>query len=641
MAGKYPNLVFWSVVVSIALFVSASAAAVPATFQQSPFLEDPVAEGELPSVDDRLPRDPYVVETGDIGVYGGTVESATLDIRFGGEDMHFMDFVAGLTKVDPALTDAVPNFAKDIEMSEDGTTFTVYLREGVKWSDGHPFTTEDVMFWYEDILLNEDLTPVVGDTWRAGGETAEVEAVSDYEFTVTFAEAKPFFLVELTKAPEVVNNPKHYLKQFHPNYTDEDELAAMVSEEGFDSWYELFQQRNEKWMSLPLHPDLPTLLAYDLVALSSTHRSWERNPYFWKVDREGNQLPYIDRIETTLVADREILTGMIMSGEIDFARFRTDIRDYSVLRQYEEEGNFNSLLWPSDGGNAGVIMLNLTHNDPFLRETFQNDQFRKALSLAIDREEINDVLFYGQGVPRQHMVLEEADFVDSAWAESYVEFDPERAEAMLDDLGFVDQSGDGWRDRPDGDSFTFTLEYIDAGLWPQVSELVEQQWADIGIDLNVRFNSHELQSQRAPANEQDALIWSGAGPALQFAERGFEYVPTVPRWECTRWPAWALWFESDGESGMEPPEEIKELRSWLDAYLGDPDPAVRNEYAKKILQSQAENLWSIGTVGRAPGVATANQRLRNVPEDLVYGWAAPYTSHIDPENWFFDGGSRR
>lgn len=615
---------------------------VPDDFNQAPMLDESVQQGELPEVEERLPEkdDVYVVEPNeDIGQYGGTAHTAGLSIEADGDDQMLASSPM-LIRPNAEATDFLPHFAKDIEISEDKTTYTIHFREGVKWSDGEPFTTEDVMFWYEDVLQNEDITPAIGDGWKSDGNLMDMEKVDDYTVKITFDKPKPYFLNNLYMDTNywAMITPKHYMKQFHIDYVeDEDDLREKAEEEGYDSWYELYLNKFNMQYGLPLNPDLPTVTAYKMVKRSSNRREFERNPYFWKVDAEGNQLPYIDKLSNEIVSDKEVLQGRIMSGEIDFAGFNNDIRNYPMYRNYEEEGGYKTHLWRAGYKSDTVYMFNLTSEDSAKREIFQDENFRKAMSLAIDREAINDTIYFGKAEPVQYSVLDVSEHYDEKY-ETYIEYDPDKAAELLDEMGLKDQDGDGWREDLEGEEFTFTIEYITAETpkSPNI-EMVVENWKEIGINVETRQISGELQGQRAPANMLDATVWHGdMATDMLFPLYPYYYLPYVPAWSKTIWPEWARWFQTEGESGQEPPAEIKELRDHWEEIMTEPDKDRRAELSEIILETQAEKLWTIGTVGKTPWAIVASENLSNLPEDVLWCWDTLWTISRDPEQFYFE-----
>ncbi|MFW6270441.1 MAG: ABC transporter substrate-binding protein [Bacillota bacterium] len=605
-----------------------------------PMLEEQVKQGDLPSMEERIPEDPYVVEPiEEIGTYGGTLRVATTSINGWGDHAAVYDFINSFVKPSPDADDVVVNFAKDIEVSDEMDTYTIHLREGVKWSDGHPFTAEDIMFWYEDILQNEDLYPAVGEVFKANGELMELTKIDDYTIEINFVAPQPFFLNSLVHQADYLT-PKHYLKDFHPAYVDEEELKKKVEEEGFDHWWELFEDRNAVLMNMPQTKERPALTPYKLAKKRSDRLVYERNPYYWKVDTEGNQLPYIDKIDTQLASDSEVVQGKILSGEIDFSSRNVDIRNYPMYRKYEEDGEFRTVLWDNALGSDVLYQFNMTHEDSGLREVFQNDKFRKAMSLAIDRDEINETIYFGKAEPRQFTVLPTSKYYESEFGEAYAEYNPEEAKKLLDDAGIVDQDGDGWRERPDGEDLTFTIEFTQRP-YPVVPniEIVTSNWQEIGINVNSRQISGELANQRAPGNMMDAAIWGGGSVSdIMFPQTIRFFSPVSTAWSSTVWPKWDQWAASDGEQGEEPPAEIKQIHEkWINT-LKEPDTDKRISMAKDIVRAQAENLWVIGTVGLSPRPVIVNEKLRNVPEDNLWAWDTLTGCHVDLVQMFYEGG---
>jgi peptide/nickel transport system substrate-binding protein len=622
---------------SVALIVGMcfGAAAVAQTFGESPMLAQRVASGELPPVEERLPTEPYVVVPIDeIGQYGGVARSVSQYAENWGDDMMLTSFINGFVQPNPA-GELAPHFARQIDVSDDFTNFTFHLYEGVKWSDGHPYTTEDVMFWYENVLLNEELTPSIHPMWRYGDAVAVVEALDEVSFSVTFAGPSPFFLYRLVHTGNIFH-PKHYLSQFHPNFTSAEELDRLVREAGFEHWYQLYANKNLMKYEYPMTLNRPTLSPYVLVEKTSEFRRYERNPYYWKVDSAGNQLPYIDGIFTEIVPNREILNGKIIAGEIDFAGFDTELQNYPLYRRYEEAGNYRVLLWRTGLGSDVIYQLNLTHEDTVLREIFQDVRFRRALSLAINRDEINEEIYFGQAEPTQYTLLPISRYYKPEYAAAFIEYDVEAARGLLDDMGLaVDPNG--LRLRPDGEVLSFTIEYVD---WvtpkrPNV-ELVTEYWGELGLTVTARPVSGELQGQRAPANLMDATLWHGdKATDMMFPGNAQFFVPMSLSWEVGWAPEWIRWLTTSGGGGTEPPQELKDLYAWWQEMLFAPSQERIDELGDMILASQAENLWVIGTIGNSPHPVIANKDLGNVPETGYWVWDMLWTSPFDPEQMFF------
>ncbi len=496
------------VVLALVLFSGMTAAQ---DYGEAPMLTEMVEAGELPQVDERLPVEPLVVEGYDgIGEYGGTIRTTTTAPEGIGDDYLLMPFYAGLVQPHPETHELYPHLARDIEVSEDATTFTFHLREGLRWSDGEPYTADDIMFWYEDMLLNEDLTPVVGHQFRRDGETVEVTKVDDYTVEFKFAAPHPFFLNYLVHGNFHVR-PKHYLTQFHIDYVSEEELLEAAREEGYELWYDYFWAKADVVFGMPVALDLPTVGPYMIVGKTAERRQFERNPYFWKVDTEGNQLPYIDRIDTQIVSDLEVIQGMIMSGAVDFVGYGTDLRNYPMYRSYEDEGGYRTLLWESGMGSEVILMVNQTHEDLALRELFQDKRVRQAISQAIDRDEINEVVYFGQGVPRQYTVLDTSQYYEPEFETAFIEYDPERANELLDEAGFDEWCEDEeWRLDHDGEPIEIKYETYMEAQWSQdIPEIAQDQWEDLGIKLDVEMSEFTTLADNV-SEEQDFEMFNMA-----------------------------------------------------------------------------------------------------------------------------------
>lgn len=626
--------------VCIVLLLAGNALAVPEAFNESPKFAEMVAAGELPPVEERLPKDVYVVEPVEsIGRYGGTVRTtATVPTAAGADTL--LSIFPSAVKPSADLSDIVPHLAKDLVPSEDTTVWTLYLREGLRWSDGELFTSEDIMFWYEDMLLNEDLTPAIGALWRNAetGEIVEVVAVDDYTVEFRFPSPLPFFKNGMVHQGLALSQPKHFLSQFHPNYADPEELQQMVAEAGFVEWYELFGYKNDTIWGTPIREGRPALTPYIIDTFTSDRRTWKPNPYFWQVDTEGNQLPYLDGIHTEIVADAEVVQGMIMSGSIDFEGRNTQLANYPLYRSFEQEGNYRTLLWDTTFGSAVHFMFNMTHSDPIMREIFQDVRFRQAASLALDRDEINEAVYFGQGTPRQFTVVSTSAYYEPEFATPYAEYAPDRAAALLDEMGLDQVDSEGYRLRPDGQRLTIVMEYPDVVL-PRtpVVELAVQYWQEVGLDVRSRVISGELQGQRTSANLMDASNWIGDSTTDVLFPLGANafLAPATPAWSRTHWPLWETWVATDGREGEEPPEEIKQLNRWWVQVVQEPDPDTRIELGKNLLRAQAENLWVIGTVGLIPHPLIVNNKLRNIPETGFWGWDSTYNMNVNPAQVFF------
>jgi len=615
-----------------------------AKFSEAPTLRTKVAAGELPPVEQRLPEELMVVEPlEEIGQYGGTAHVFSIQANHPGDGAYVGQGFETVLRLTPDCTKVVPNIARKWELSKDGKALTLYLRKGMKWSDGVPFNADDVMFWWEDIILNDELTPVKPTTWWGpGGELMKVEKVDDYTVRLRFAAPYPI-APRLLAGPEGYSKfryPKHYLKGFHIKYNpDANDLAK---EKGFEFWYEYFAERNSAWCSMVTNPDLPTIGPFKCAESRPGYLLYERNPYYWKVDTEGNQLPYIDRIITRKVEDIEMYNAKIIGGESDFAARSASLENYPLYKESAKKGNYRINLWISGYGSVVIYQANQTCKDPVLRKLFQDVRFRRALSLAINREEINEFLFFGLGVPRQWTLISDSVLYEPRFGQAYAQYDPDEANRLLDEMGLGWDENHEYRLRADGKKLVWTLEYFPgagmAAAKTAMSELVKEYWKKIGCRIELKETTGELTNVRAPANDIAMNLWHGdRGTDMAFFTGDIRwFVPQSVGWEMSYGVEWARWYTTGGESGEEPPEEVKKIYGWLDEMKITMDEERRIELGKKILASQAENVWTIGTVGMVPAPVITRSNLRNVPERHLYTWDVLYTKDSYPEQYFFE-----
>lgn len=595
------------------------------SYNEAPMLAAMVASGDLPPVEERVSDEPLVIAPyHEIGQYGGyaTVGRDSTG-HFG--DGHFLIGIEQFAHIIGDLATQAPNVATGWELSADAKTLTVHLREGIRWSDGEPFTSEDIKFWYEDIIGNEVLTPNPAARWIAGGELIKMEFPDAYTFKYVFSVPQPAFpesLAEPNDGVTPMKHAKHYFSQFLPKYTDEAELTAMAQEEGHETWDQLWADRNRSWSDMPLNnPDRPTISAHVLKDLGTDLTIWERNPYYWKVDIEGNQLPYMDGIHIELVQDMQVYIGKILSGDFTFSGgWYAPLSEYTLLKENEASGDFSVYLWPSLEGSAATFQLNRTYADPVLGPLFADKRLSQALSMAIDRDEINNVLFQGLATPRQMTLVSTSVYFEPRFAEAYASLDLDSANALLDDLGLEWDSNNEWRLLSNGDRFSILIDLQES--IPPLVELVAEQWKEVGLDLQMKAFAYEQQSQRAMTNETQMFMSAGFNARDEaFAASPLFFLPARQGWENPWGNQWALWYETDGAEGIEPPEEVKQNIERWERMKVTQDMAEKQRLGNEILASQAENLWTFGTVGEVPTPMAVSNKLRNLPERGGHDWS--------------------
>ncbi len=574
-------------------------------FNEAPALLKLVEQGEIPPVEERLPEEPLVVEPfEEIGQYGGTIRNA----HHGAPSMWWRKQHEPLVYYDNKHREIYPNVARSWEISDDGKEFTFYLREGMKWSDGQPFTTDDIIFWFEDIICNEELTPVFPTWLTIGGKRGTVEKIDDYTVRFRFPEPYGFFIEWIANGQEV-HAPKHYLIQFHPKYTPEEKLEEMAKKEGFDFWYQLFMQKST-WGT----PELPVIWGWETITqISSSYHIAERNPYYWKIDPAGDQLPYVDKWRREL-ADTEMIIMKAATGQLDWqsGAIWTEFPSYTLLMESREKGEYRVLKDYSASTNSAALWFNQTHKDPVLRSLFQNNMFRIALSLGINREEINHLIFLGLGEPCQGLLNESHPAYVEEINKVYTEYDPAEANRILDSLGLTERDKDGYRLRSDGKAIAITIiAFNHQPTSVDTGQLVAGYWKDLGIKAVVNPLEESLLWTRLEANEFEVLaygITDGVEPLID------QYHAPLIHW-C---PLWRLWLDTGGKSGEEPPEEVKRLwEIYTEEAMATTSEEERNILIREIMSIHSENLWIVGTVNIPWMLAIAKNNLRNVPQESL------------------------
>ena len=637
----------------LAIFVIAPFAEVRAQateYHEAPQLAERVGAGELPSLEERLPENPLVLEPVErIGQYGGEWNS----VYTGGENLGFLRY-QGYENLVRWTTDwegVTPNVAESFEVNEDSTSYTFHLRRGMKWSDGEPFTAEDILFWYEDVMMNEELSPTGPFGWlTSGGEPATVGKVDDY--TVVFRFAAPYgnFLQALATGSYFypTSFPRHYLQQFHAKYNPEG-IDQLVREAGAADWVALFLAKSgaagvDEFYSTS---EIPVINAWTFTTApgegAGVRATAERNPYYWKVDPEGNQLPYIDRIVYDQVADPEVALLRVLNGDVDmfFSESLFSNANKSVIIDNAERGDYRLYSTLPTYPNEAVIMFNLNHRDPVKREIFQNKDFRIGMSYAIDRQGVIDLIYVGQGEPYQAAPRPESAFYNEQLAKQYTEYNVELANEYLD-KAFPEKDAQGFRLGPDGKRITIIFE-IDAVMtnFVDMLELLEDYWADVGIEVNTRTSDRSLWQVRVKENgEQDAVIHTfggGTGQTVLLDPRyWFPY-----NLNSMYAQAWAHWYNLPGDGGVsmeaeEPPAEVKRQMELYNQLKVTGNPDEQKELMNEILEIAADQFYTIGVSTQGDGYGVVKNTMHNVPEVMFNSWPYPTPAPLNPSQFFFD-----
>jgi peptide/nickel transport system substrate-binding protein len=619
-------------------------------FAEAPMLKELVSAGKLPSVEKRLPEEPLVVNPyEEVGQYGGIVHLSCPNTNWVGDGLHLNNNEAplratvGLNLSDIRPRPNVPNVLKDWNLSKDNRSITLYMRKGMRWSDGEPFTADDIVFWYEDILLNKDITPAVDSRWVIGGEVWKLAKVDDYTIKIDFAAPFPWILYNLgTWGPEeMVAYPKHYLTQFHAKYADKAALDKLVKDGGFTNWWELFANKSlHCWAGTSF---MPTLSPYILKDVTPTTLTMERNPYYWKVDTAGNQLPYFDGISAKVVADADVKESMTIAGEFDFA-WGVSTPNYPMYQENKEKGNYKVLMYPYSNRAGGIcVSVNQTYaKDKTLRGIFQDKRFRQALSVAIDRNEMNQVLYVGRGTPTVSGVLPVSVFYEEANAKAYIDFDAAKANELLDAMGLAWDAKHEFRKRPDGKKLAVVLEFapvISEGADHAANaEMLAKYWKAVGVDVVLKSESTELRDARITGNEAQLSLNGGATTTDDNLVPAPHHYVLWHQWADAGYgPLWVQWKLTNGEQGEKPPEDLLQMTQNWEKILVTADEAERIRLGREIFRWNAENVLTIGLVGLLPGPEIVRNNMRNVPPTGLDGGVAG-TALIDyyyPEQFYF------
>ncbi len=590
----------------------AAAMASTGKYSEAPELAARVAAGELPPVEERLPLEPRVLsaERNDIppedlnfevGKYGGILRSVQPDPSWNPDIFVMND--ESLLAAPGILADGIGgNVASSFEVSPDGRVFTLTLREGIKWSDGVPVTTEDVRFTYEDFLLNDQLTKVFPRWMRSAsksdGEPLKIEIIDDYTFRISFAERYDGFpaylsIVQWKGYTEFVK-PAHYLKQWHADYTPLADLEDEIAEEGLGKgeWGALFNNRDARnWdLTRPKALGFPVLNPWMLVDQSPTTSVYERNPYYFKVDSIGQQLPYINGLRSQVVADVEMSNLKVLAGEVDFLREDATLDKLDLYKENEDRAGYEIVLLDMHVSPTDP-RLNLTYDDPVWRQVVGDVRFRTALSHAINRDEIIDAIYFGFATP--------STFVPTA-------YDPALANRLLDEVGLDRRDAQGFRLGPDGKTFEIPFEIaMHATDMVPVTEMIAEYWKDVGLKTTMKTIEPGLQRTRRNANELQADIGWHHGPELWWGAL-WDFVP------AGYGMAWHTWFQTAGAEGEEPPDDVKAFIAAMDRSIAR-SGAERQAAIDEVREIMMENVYIILNVEDVKYPLVVNKNLGNVP----------------------------
>jgi peptide/nickel transport system substrate-binding protein len=598
----------------------------PSQYSEAPQWAEMVDQGKLPPVDERLPENPLVVlPIKSVGKYGGTWYRGWRGIN----DFHCF----GRIVYEPMLRwprdpkDQVqPGLAEEWEWSDGGKTLTLYLREGLKWSDGAPFTVDDIIFWWENIELDTNITSAPHAEWVVGGKPMELEKVNDTTIKLKFA--APNGLAETVGLAFHGNQwplgferfgffaPKHYLEEFHPKHN------SSASYEDFEA---------KAW---EYNPERPAMTPWVITEWQEggDHMVATRNPYYWKIDVEGNQLPYIDEVYFYLVEDNTAINTLALAGKIDMQHRGIQLSQYPVYQEQAEAGNYSMLLWPQAQASGLTFFPNQSYSDPAYRELLQNFKFRQALSQSIDRDTVNEILFLGQAVPQTISVVKDSALYQPDIVNTYGEYDPELAKSLLDEIGLPVAGGK--RTFADGSPLQLVIEtsYTSGSLYDGV-EMVAEWWRAIGLDTRVETMSRDVFWPKACANEVMISVWTTDRGLVPMVDPIYQMPFDERSWMA---PAFGIWYKTGGKEGEAPNAELKKLMDQYDQYRGSVDADEQLKIGKQLVRTTTTSLNVIQTCGEAPGPVVVKNYFHNVGADHTSDWIIMTPGTQDPSHYWMD-----
>jgi peptide/nickel transport system substrate-binding protein len=585
-------------------------------YSEAPMLTEMVSAGTLPPLDERLPVEPFVVGPGTLiiqedlpdwqpGQYGGTLRFAH-SVANWNPDIFIMMNENLLCAPGIGLEGLQPCIVKDFEVSDDNKVFTFTLRQGLKWSDGEPVTTEDVRFVYEDIYLNESLTPSFPTRFRDGGspegEIMQLEIVDDYTFRLVFGTAYGGLLREISikgwQGYTDLMRPSHYLKQYHTDYTPIEELSAELDRLNLtNEWWQVFHDKDcTNWRNTnPLCAGFPSLTPWVGVQAAEGVLSFERNPYYWKVDTQGQQLPYIDRLFSQLVGDVEMVNLKVLAGEVDFVRESTALVKLPLYKENEAQAGFHVGLMDNHV-DPTVLFLNYTYEDENWQTVVNDLRFRQAVNHAINRQEIIDSVYFGL-----------ASMPETVPAE----YSQDKANQLLDEMGMDQRDAEGFRIGPDGKTFVLPIEH--ASHAPDIepaAELLAAHLTDVGIKTTIKKMEPSLWGTMAGANElQATMLWD-----VQPMWRNGTWTDYLPGQAGTA-VLWSTWYNTSGREGVEPPDAIKEIYAANEGRIVSiPNSPEDVELTEKIYKLHHDNLWIFPLAEKVNYALITSAKLGNVPQ---------------------------
>ena len=605
---------------------------------------------DLPSdLENRIPSEPLVYAPYDsIGKYGGTLDVLSNATEAGTSDFLSVRHV-NLVRYSDDLQTVVPNIAKGWDWNDDFTQLTFFLRKGHRWSDGAPFTAEDVKFWYDELALDPKIMEKPKDYVLVGGEPMTVDVIDPQTVRFNLPAPKPGLLSHFATSFAQGFQPKHFLGQFHPDVNADADALAQAA--GFENGLAVIRAYfgNSDWTDTPVpllnSPDrvanlpadtMPTLESHITVSDTTEGRHYVANPYFHIVDTQGNQLPYISEQDEIYANDNEIRILKLINAEADYKSQSLQLPSAPLLLEHQESGDYTIDLRPEI--TLANVSFNVTHKNLEKRKVFGDLRFRQAMSIALNRDEINEVGFLGQGIPKQYIGFSPTpSFVDPKWESYMIQYDPEAANSLLDAIGMKDIDGDGMRELPNGEKLILNMQFATQGVAGEVVELVCQNWSEVGIQCVVKEVTPDEYRGSQSSNNLDVGSWRKSQPMAIVLGNNELWVPPFENYFGHRTGMlWAEYVDSKGASGVKPPSYVIQLIDDINAFQSTmAGTAESDELGARMVENMVGNLLFIGLV-QAPAPVYHRNALKNFPLFKTHSYEYYRTYPYRGTQWYFD-----
>lgn len=605
-----------------------------------PYLEAAVADKTLPPLSERLPEQPASADFTNKkpGQYGGRIRmlmAKAKDIR-----MMTVYGYARLVAYDTEFN-LKPDILEAVDVKE-GRIFTLKLRKGHRWSDGNPFTSEDFRFYWEDIANNQDLSPFGPPVALKLDDELPTFSVID-ELTVRYEWSKPnpYFLQLLAEpSPLYLYGPAHYLRQFHKKYATPEALKEAVKISNKKNWRKLFLRSSDHYKFD--NPDLPTLQPWFNTTQSPSERFlFKRNPYFHRVDPEGRQLPYVDEVVINL-ASNSLIPAKTGAGESDLQARYIRMDNYPFLKEAEQTGSgkLKVSLWQTGSGSHMALFPNLTVEDPVWRKLFRDVRFRRALSLAINRDEINQAIYFGLALPAGDTVLPESSLFDEKRSRLWANFDPEQANKLLDEMGLTQRDDRGIRLLPDGKPLEILVQSAGENTEESdVLQLITGTWKKIGVQLYTKATQREVLRNRVFAGQAQMAIFFGLPNGIPTAEMSPDQLAPTKQ-DQLQWSQWGRHYET-GEGDA---PDMPEAQKLLDLYAEWGRSLEKADKAKvwhEMLDLYADQVYTIGLISGIKQPVVYHKDLQNVPETGIFNWSpGSFFGIYRPDTFWFSNEAK-